>query len=61
MGTCGNATANFLATAALNVITDVTLLLLPIWLIWPLKLERLHKLEIIIVFMMGSLYVFWSL
>ncbi|PMD37783.1 hypothetical protein L207DRAFT_586113 [Hyaloscypha variabilis F] len=53
-GTCGNFGANLLTFAVLDVITDVTLLLLPIWLLWPLKLERIHKIGTVLIFMTGS-------
>ena len=59
-GTCGNFGANLLTFAVLDVITDVTLLLLPIWLLWPLKLERIHKIGTVLIFMTGSLYAFDS-
>jgi len=55
-GTCGNFTIDFEVGAALNVLMDLTLLLLPIWLLKPLKLERFQKLGITIFFMTGSLY-----
>lgn len=54
-GTCVNMVANFLANAALNAATDVLILLLPLWLLWPLSLPTRRKIGVVVVFMTGSL------
>jgi hypothetical protein len=54
-GTCVNIGNAFLAGAALNVGTDVTMLLLPIWLLWPLRVPTRRKIGITAILMTGSL------
>lgn len=53
-GKCSNIGAAFLAGAALNVATDVALLLLPLWLLRPLKLPLKQKIGVTLVLMTGS-------
>ncbi|KIM96649.1 hypothetical protein OIDMADRAFT_63107, partial [Oidiodendron maius Zn] len=53
-GTCVNIGQAFLAGAALNVVTDVTILLLPIWLLWPLELPMRRKVGVALILMTGS-------
>ncbi|KAH6668388.1 hypothetical protein B0J14DRAFT_600636 [Halenospora varia] len=53
-GTCINSGVLFLCGAALNVATDVVMLLLPIWLLWPLRLPAREKIGVTIILMMGS-------
>jgi hypothetical protein len=54
-GTCINISANFIALAAFNVGTDVVMLLLPIWLIKPLKIQKRQKIGVTLILMTGSL------
>lgn len=54
-GKCSDVTAGFLACAALNVVTDVIILLLPIWLLWPLRVGPLQKLAVAVILMTGGL------
>mgnify|MGYP003633768105 CR=1 FL=1 len=54
-GKCSNFGAAFLAGAALNVATDVALLLLPLWLLHPLKLPLRQKIGVTLILMTGSL------
>lgn len=54
-GKCGDIYGGFLACAALNVATDILILLMPIWLIWPLRVGLLKKLGVGIIMMTGGL------
>lgn len=57
-GTCINKAAIYIATAIVNIATDVTLLLLPIPMIAVLQMHLMQKLVVVIVFALGSLSVF---
>ena len=54
-GVCGNRNAGFVAAGALNTTTDIMVLVLPIPLIWKLKLSRPRKLSLSIMFSFGLL------
>lgn len=54
-GKCGDIYGGFLACAALNVATDIIILLMPIWLIWPLRVGLLQKLGVGVIMMTGGL------
>lgn len=56
-GHCINYGAFVLAAGALNIVTDFTLLLMPIPLVWRLHTSRQKKWQIILTFAMGSRYV----
>ncbi|KAJ0106743.1 hypothetical protein J7T55_001267 [Diaporthe amygdali] len=53
-GHCINYGAFVLAAGALNIVTDFTLLLMPIPLIWRLHTSKQKKWQIILTFAMGS-------
>ncbi|OCL15470.1 hypothetical protein AOQ84DRAFT_267558, partial [Glonium stellatum] len=53
-GSCVNIGATYLANATLNVATDITLLFLPIWMMWGLRMPILQKLGITAILMAGS-------
>ncbi|KAH7304850.1 hypothetical protein BKA65DRAFT_205024 [Rhexocercosporidium sp. MPI-PUGE-AT-0058] len=53
-GECSNFGAAFLSGAALNVATDVALLLLPLWLLYPLRLPLKQKIGVTLILMTGS-------
>ncbi|KAL2060556.1 hypothetical protein VTL71DRAFT_9197 [Oculimacula yallundae] len=53
-GMCHNLGASFLSGAALNVATDVALLLLPLWLLYPLRLPLKQKIGVALILMTGS-------
>lgn len=60
-GTCIDVTTSLLVRAVFNVVTDVCILLLPIWLLWPLRLWSIwQRLSVLVVLMAGGLYVFFS-
>jgi hypothetical protein len=54
-GKCVNIGVNFLALAGLNATTDLILLCLPVWLLWPLRLPTMQKVGVTLVLMTGSL------
>lgn len=56
-GTCGNTVANCLAGAAVNVFTDLVILLLPMPIIWRLKIPTRSKLSLSFIFGLGFVYV----
>lgn len=58
-GSCINIAAGLLARAILNVITDLCILLLPIWLLWPLQLawSKWQRASVTVVLMAGGLSV----
>ncbi|MCJ1427901.1 hypothetical protein MMC29_005807 [Sticta canariensis] len=71
-GTCGNTTANCIAGAAINVFTDLVILLLPMPTIWSLKIPTRSKLSLSFIFGLGFLIcivscvrlrglIFWSM
>ncbi|KAH8652703.1 hypothetical protein BGZ60DRAFT_420066 [Tricladium varicosporioides] len=54
VGKCWNINAFFVALSAINVATDIAMLLLPIWLLRPLHVPKRQKIGVTIVLMMGS-------
>lgn len=56
-GHCVNMNAAFKTLSALNVATDVALLILPIWLMWSMHLPFWKKVGTVFILMTGSLYV----
>jgi hypothetical protein len=54
-GQCIDFYPPYLAAAILNSITDVILLLLPIWLLWPLRVGIKQKIAVGLVLMPGGL------
>ncbi|KAH6711945.1 hypothetical protein BKA61DRAFT_611860 [Leptodontidium sp. MPI-SDFR-AT-0119] len=53
-GKCVNISKVFLAGAALNAGTDLIMLLLPVWLLWPLHLPAGQKIGVTLILMTGS-------
>jgi hypothetical protein len=56
-GKCYNINAYFVANSAMNAATDVALLVLPIWLLRPLRIPKRQKIGVTLVLMIGSLLV----
>lgn len=56
-GTCVDQQAVFDAANILNMTTDYMILLLPIWMLRPLRAPLLKKIGIALVLMTGGLYV----
>jgi hypothetical protein len=57
-GTCINAQAAFDAANILNMATDYMILVLPIWMLRPLRVPLLKKIGVALILMAGGLYVF---
>ena len=55
--TCINDVQFYWATAILNVVTDLYILVLPIPMVWRLQISFKRKLGISAMFMLGGLYV----
>lgn len=56
-GECVNRAATYTATAAVNIATDIALLTLPIPMIVDLRMPRVQKVGLIVIFVVGSMYV----
>ncbi len=59
-GTCGSSTASFLADGIINIVIDLTMIILPMPLVWQLQMSQQRKLALSAVFALGILYVFPS-
>ena len=49
-GSCTNSAAAELSSAALNVVLDLVLFLIPVTQIWKLQMRRQHKVAVSVVF-----------
>lgn len=56
-GSCVDTNLNLVITGSINVISDVLILLLPLWTIWHLELPVRAKLGVSVAFGAGILYV----
>jgi len=56
-GTCVDLNSAYLVSSVLNVATDVVILLLPIWLLWQLRMRWQQKFAVALALMPGGLYV----
>lgn len=56
-GSCINRAALYIATAVLNMATDIMILVLPIPMVVKLLMPRAQKLGLILIFAVGSAYV----
>lgn len=54
-GTCISTNASILATSIINIVSDVTILFLPVFAVWKLKLPIKRKLIISAIFGSGIL------
>ncbi|KAH7376959.1 hypothetical protein B0T11DRAFT_273159 [Plectosphaerella cucumerina] len=54
---CQRLAKVFLASAILNVVTDMVILLLPIWLIWSMRLRIQYKIAVALIMMGGGFVV----
>jgi hypothetical protein len=52
---CVNMKATFHTNNALNLITDILILLLPIWMLKPLRVPLMKKIGIMLILMTGGL------
>lgn len=55
-GKCVNLNDLLLVTGSLNLVTDVFLLLFPIYNIWSLKLHLKQQIALTFVFLIGTMY-----
>lgn len=51
-------TSLLVSSAAINILTDVSILILPIPIVWHLQITKSQKLAVSGIFLMGGLYVF---
>lgn len=56
-GKCMDQKAFFIGSAALNIASDFAVLLLPIPMVWSLKINIRKKIALISLFSLGGLYV----
>ncbi len=54
-GHCVDTNLNLVVTGTINVISDVLILILPLWTIWHLKMDIRAKLSVSVVFVAGIL------
>ncbi|KAJ5419970.1 hypothetical protein N7465_002489 [Penicillium sp. CMV-2018d] len=57
-GTCINLKASFIGNAVPNIVTDILILSLPVRVVWGLHASITHRLSIIGIFLLGSLFVY---
>ncbi len=55
---CIDISKLYLGNAIPNIITDVIIIIVPIPMIWDLKITRSQRIALCGVFLMGSLYVY---
>jgi hypothetical protein len=60
-GRCVDIYTAYFVSAIFNSATDVVILLLPIWLLWPLRVKLSQKIAVGLVLMPGGLYDFLPL
>jgi len=53
-GKCIDIDSLYVVGASVNVATDIIILLLPIWLLWPLRLPTLQKVALTLTLMTGG-------
>lgn len=54
-GTCLDITFICNVTGVMNALTDFTILVLPIWLLWPLRIPLMRKIGVTLIMMTGGL------
>lgn len=54
-GTCIDLPPFFIATAALTILTDILVLIIPTWLLWDLRMKPKKKLATIFLLSLGAL------
>lgn len=60
-GKCINIYAFFMSNAALSVLTDFLILIIPIPMVLSLKMPLVQRLVVCSIFLLGGLYVFTAL
>lgn len=56
-GTCLDSLALWFANAALNIVTDIAILIIPLRIILQIQLPRKQKMWLVLVFAIGGMYV----
>lgn len=56
-GHCIDLKASFIGNAIPNIITDIAILALPVRVVWGLHANLTHRLSVIGIFLLGSLFV----
>lgn len=56
-GLCIDMKAFLLSTAILNLVTDISILILPVSVVWKLQIKKSQKVAISGIFLLGGLYV----
>ena len=56
-GTCINLKGSFIGNAVPNIVTDIAILSMPVHVVWGLHATLTHRLSVIAIFLLGSLYV----
>ena len=56
-GTCGSSKAAFLADGIVNFVIDLTMIILPMPMVWQLQMSQQRKIALTVVFGLGILYV----
>lgn len=59
-GKCPNLRSLLVSSAALNIVTDVSILILPTLVVWRLQVTKPQKLAVSGIFLLGGLYVLVS-
>lgn len=56
-GRCINLKGSFVGNAIPNILTDIAILSLPVRAVWRLHATPTHRVSVIVIFLLGSLYV----
>lgn len=59
-GTCGSSKTSFLADGIINIVIDLTIIILPMPMVWHLQMSQQRKTALTVVFALGILYVIRS-
>lgn len=56
-GHCVDRRVLYLLTAAFNILTDILIMGLPLWIFWGLRIPKRTKIALVVIFALGLLYV----
>lgn len=54
-GHCINQSLLFTVTASFNILTDLLVLALPVWIFWGLRIPKRTKIALLFVFLLGGM------
>jgi len=60
-GSCINRPAVYLATAITNTVSDIVLILIPVKIVWGLRMRLIPKLGVVVIFGIGCLTIITSI